>query len=169
MIQAILSLLLGLPPHISDRDELPQDRHDRLTVVAQDIATASRGSLQVASALITLGSFESHYARWVGLGCVGAPPAGVGNCDKGKARSYWQLHRAGCPAWASGEQSGLAACAARAWSGAFQRCGRTLKWAYSGYASGSCEWLRDAPQRAAMHLRVLAQLESRLVAKGEQW
>ncbi len=58
MIQAILSLLLGLPPHISDRDELPQDRHDRLTVVAQDIATASRGSLQVASALITLGSVE---------------------------------------------------------------------------------------------------------------
>lgn len=171
----ILSVLLKLTPHVSDLHEPPEARLSRMTTIAEDIAHASRGDIGKMAFLITKGSFESgNFASWVGAGCVGEPPPNVGDCDRGRARSYWQNHRRGCrdgwalPLGSHEAQRKFATCAVKLFAHGLARC-KTLSGAYTAYGTGgSCFGLPSAGKRAAMHVRIQAQLERRLTARGEQ-
>ena len=165
---AILEVLKSFPVHESDKDEDPKAREKRLGGVAEDVAIASSGDREKAAALLTIGKFESHHARWVGAGCVGTPPKGVGDCDKGKSRSYWQMKITACPeGWlhppgSRRAQKEFAKCAARRWIGAYYRCKNDhpkgpLAGAYSGYWS-MCQGLEDAEERSGVHTSVLSKL-----------
>ena len=166
LADAVLAVLLSLQPHVSDLDEAPGARKARLGAIAQDIATASKGNRDRAAALIVLGSRESHFASWVGDGCQGDPPKGSGDCDKGRARSYWQVWARGCrkgwalPVGSRAAQAAFAGCAARLWQAARRRCQSAnedpLVGAYSGYRS-VCRW-EPAKARARRHRVMLARL-----------
>lgn len=168
--EAVLVILLGLPPHHTDRDEPDPDRIGRLGRVAGAIADAAGSTfrkgdpkgrippLQVAAALLTLGWAESRWARYVGEGRCSDGPRGA-RCDpdrhgRPQARGYWQLHRAACPAiWLEPDGSSIvlrlgARCAARRWAGAWHMCRRSragcLLGSFAGYRGGRgpdpCDW-----------------------------
>lgn len=131
-----LLLLLGLlhrEPH--EPAEARQDRWQRADAAMLAAAGASR---DLYAALLVLGALETGFAeRFERDGC--RPK----ECDRGKAKHYWQAHRANCPAlWRDPTSTPVAArCAAATlrygrklcgnWAGAFNvyaglRCGATL-------------------------------------------
>jgi len=160
----ILKVLLGMAPF--SREPVPEssmDRISRLTMVAHAIADAPI-TREERAALLTLGEFESHFARYIGIGqCLTGPY----KCDvyRGvpRARTYWQVWRSTCPAaWAAVEGSedelGAAArCAAAKWSLALARCHTGVLGAFAGYAGDLCSWA-PATARAARYQAILAKL-----------
>ena len=165
---AIRAELDRIPVHMSDKDEDPKARDQRLDTIAEDLAIAARGDRNKAAAGITLAEFEAHLARWVGDGCKGDPPKGAGNCDAGRSRSYWQMKEKACrPGWAHprgsrAAQRAFAKCAVKRWQSSYNRCRTSntdspLAGAYSGYW-GMCNGLKSATKRAWNHTNVLARL-----------
>lgn len=161
----ILKILLSLSPHVSDLSEPPEVRTARLTEVAVAIDEAARNANEIA-ALITLGSFESHFAGWVGAGCLGKPPPRTGTCDHRRSRGYWQIKRSGCSAgWAlplgSAEaDKAFAVCAIGLFRGAYFRCHDGLRGAFSGYWR-SCSGLPDVDKRVELHGKIMWMLRGK--------
>lgn len=140
--------------------ETTEERVERFTPIAKVIYQVSnirpRGVDRVTmiSVLITLGQFESKFAKYVGEGRCIEGPVGM-QCDpdeKGipRARSYFQHWEVSCPKlWetepGSKEELFVAAkCTARKLTGAYYRC-REINpnvWAgaFSGFRASSCIW-----------------------------
>ena len=158
---AILALLLAQPAYWLEAPDAT--RPARLELVAAELAAYPP---PVAAALAYQGWRETGWARYVSEGCTEIPHGAPG-CDAGRARGYWQVHRGTCPrAWAlpAGAPESLheeAACAARLWTGALQRCrGRhpagDVAGAFAGFVGG-CEWA-PAARRAEGYETTLAHL-----------
>jgi len=171
--QALLALLLAQPAY---HVEIPdQTRQDRLEAVAHELSALPQ---TVAVALAVQGYAESGWARYVAEGCTEIPK-GSPDCDKGRARGYWQLWRNTCPSayeYAAGTRESLheeVSCAARIWNSSARRCSamRGIPEAQGGFAafSGSCV-ARSSERRATAYRSALARLErirSRPVARVE--
>lgn len=147
--ERVFAVLQGMPPSVWDKDEDPNDREARLDFLAVTIATVSRDYVD-AAALLTIGRFESRFARYVQAGCVDIP-VGAPNCSGRHARSPWQLEEVACAeGWARprGSDEALlrfAACARARFRGALTRCegkhaGGRWAGAFAGYRSIDCAW-----------------------------
>ena len=176
LVEAVLVVLLGWPRFSAEpTPETDLERQIRLTQAAIAITGAAverPGSWQpvrTAAALLAVGDRESKFARYVWAGrCESGPEEA--RCDpsprsgRPRARTYWQLHRAACPAaWAEehgsfAETRAAARCASRLLVGAYYRCKTGHAGAFAGYA-GNCGW---APLRARSRANLMARLESRL-------
>ncbi len=166
LASAVLFMLLGLPPSTGDR-EAPEERATRLADVAQAIGEAaeqipwpeSRESL--ASVLVAQGYFESGFSKRIQEGHCRRY-----ECDGGRARSPWQLHRGTQVPWDTWEQLGTqgvesvtlgARSAARILASTYRACG-SLEGALGMYATGrTCEWGGSA-KRAQMARSILGKL-----------
>jgi hypothetical protein len=142
----LLSLLVALAPHTTDRDrgETRVERAARLEPVASEMIAATRGDRQLLAAMLVLGDEESHWAAYVTEGrCHEGPPGQ--RCDVGLARGPWQLHRRTCPrAWEhpSGSAQSLheeARCAAALLRYGRRKCG-SWAGAFGVYAGVGCGW-----------------------------
>ncbi len=145
--------LSKLPTAHVDRDESPESIARRRAVLAD----AVRGySVRERALLLAVGFGESRFAEYVLHDCNWRPPRSVGNCDKGKARSYWQLHQATCPVlWTlpSGSDAAVhaaAECAIRQLRYGMARC-KTIEGALAVYAGA---FMRvhptESPRQSAM-------------------
>lgn len=163
MTEAILRLLLSLPPCFYEpTPELADARRARLEILAEEL---HRGALspETLVGIVTVGEFETHYARYVGEGrCT----EGRFKCDpdpKGvpQARTYFQLWKATCrPAWeeVEGSRAELRAaipCAAARWKEGLRAC-RTVRGAFSAYRAVGCGWV-GAPAREKRYYQLLAR------------
>lgn len=131
-------------------DKEPEsERLERVRVAARAITKASR-SPSDARVLLTLGKFESAWARYVADGCD-KWPRGAPTCDGGKSRSYWQMKEFACrEGWRfeRGDPQSVevfARCAIRVFRRAERRCrGKhahsTLAGGFAGYRSWDCSW-----------------------------
>jgi hypothetical protein len=162
--EAVLCVLMSLPPHYTDAEEPAAEREKRLEEIAGAVTYAvehvSTGdAVQLAAAVLVLGWAESRWARYVGEGRCEDGPKGA-RCDPDRrgvprARSYWQLHRRACrQLWATpkGSRAALqaaAVCAARRWQGGLKMCAGRCKWgpqagAFAAYRGGvgpdPCNW-----------------------------
>jgi hypothetical protein len=143
------AVLLALPRHETDRDELDGDRAQRLTEHGTAIDSATRDRLE-RGALVTLASREGvNLARFVDLDEPKCREGRAGWCDHSKAWSVYQLHgtdRTGDRAWAARE-------ALSRWRFHGTRCARMgfdrVVGAFAGYATGgkACD-TADARERA---------------------
>lgn len=88
ILEAILSYLLAQPVHKSDSDEPPESRRERVAEVARAIASVAGKDAGKAAFLAVQAVHESGLRRDV-LSC-NCPRH---ECDRGKARGAWQLHR----------------------------------------------------------------------------
>jgi len=171
---AVATIINSAAPHWSDADEAPATRAARAAHIAEDIADVAWSRpgrmepVEVAAALLTIGQRESHWARYVGAGCVDVPKGGS-TCSGWRALSYWQLERVACPAlWdlprgTREAQQVAARCAGRHWVAAYWRCRSAdpspLVGAYAGYRS-MCTLVADTRSRAAQHRRTRDRLWS---------
>jgi len=176
--EVVLGLLLHLPPWYGDATaETPVQRQDRIGVIAQAIDDASlravcgedwAGSdlctpvwfgerVDLAMLLVTLGWWESRFARYVHAGAPGA----------GGALTPWQLEHGEHLPWQRWRAlPGLKVVptteaaweASRAISLGMGHCG-TVRGAISLYATGqSCSWSgADRRLRTYVHLRSRAE------------
>jgi len=175
---AILAIMLGSHPHWTDKDESPEDRAARLTPEAAhvyevaELRIGGREPVEVAAFLLALPRYESHWARYIQEGCVRIPK-GAANCDRGKARSFWQAWQVSCQAaWrlargSSAASRAFAECAARRWVGAWYRCQRYFRdpaeGAFAGYRS-MCTRFPSSGARARTWRHMVARLHT-LMAK----
>ena len=116
-MEALLALLLTLTPWYGDKDEAPEDRKARLTLVAKAVRKASARATctdqpkpakgakakkcqriwhgdrdRLEATLVMLANQESGYARFVQDGsCNRDPKLRKRWCDSGRAASVWQL------------------------------------------------------------------------------
>lgn len=133
---AILNVLLALPPWHGDARETGEEREARLAPWAVAIAEASGGDVELAAALVALGTHESHWAEYVtGYRCHEGPR---GACDDGRARGPLQVH-GWCEGGPSPERE--ARCAARILRAFQARCWRGAhagNWAlpFAAYGTG---------------------------------
>lgn len=140
-------------------DEGEEQRAKRLDEIASAIVHASQGSRRRAAALLALGHHESNWARYVGDGCQDVPD-GAPDCDRGKARSYWQVHRSVCPrAWGDDSLDAYARCADRVFWRAVRRCRERsrhgeIAGGFSGYTGASCNWGLAAKRAKTYRLRL---------------
>lgn len=179
----ILHALLSLAPYHLDR-ESPAERLERMGTTAQAIdsavleATCSgpfagadycapvwRGApLELAALLVALGQHESTFARHVGAGACKP-----WECDRGRARHYWQTQpgpRLPRAEWAELEgveyypTTRAAYAAARELGYGFARC-KSIEGALAFYArpKTGCRW-PGAAARAATYRRVLGQMRA---------
>ena len=161
----LLPILLSLAPYGADH-ETPIDREIRMTVIADAIAAAVTEAeverpREVAAMLVAAGWWESRFALHVHEGRC---RVSIGECDHGRARSPWQLHRSArmtADEWATMngadfEATRLAALhAARTLAAARGRCG-SVEGAFALYATGSsCHW-SGAAARVRLTQRILA-------------
>lgn len=141
--ETILALMLGLPAYQLDREE-PRERRERLDVIAQAIADASRRatctdqyasdscqrrwpreSLDLAVLLVTQAYSESRLARNIHEGkcrsyeCDPVRSASTGRV-RHRARSLWQIHRIEPieTEWESMQGTDLVSTTAAAWAAA---------------------------------------------------
>lgn len=146
---------------LQDKDE-PQDlRDDRLEKFSNTAYKASKNKppeisrVQMLAILLELAYAETKLAMNVGIGRCDLMPKGQ-QCDKGKAKTYYQLWEVACPAvWdkalepGSEEELEIAAnCAARLFKSAYARCKGKNKYgdiagAFAGYRSTDCLWEPD--------------------------
>lgn len=183
MIDVLLSVLLSLPVHFTDRDEPVCERHERMHEVAKAIhaateratGTAWRGTRsELAAALITLGKHESHFAGYVGSGdCLSGPSDARCDLDprtgQPRARSYWQIWQvAWPPLWRlePGTPEALqeaAYGAAVRWAGAWYRCRdrapTSAVGAFAGYGGASCVTPKSTHRAVTWH-RVLRRIRT---------
>lgn len=158
---AVLSALLALTPHWSDAPTT--ERPERLRLLAQAIAEATNDP-DTAAALVAIVKHESNVAAYTWTCAV--IPRGAADCDKGRARSPFQLHRAGClEGWRSGSIMDYAKCAARHWRGGKGRCERYAKDAmaarFRAYR-GPCAPLADEYRRVKTYLRIREDIRRRI-------
>jgi hypothetical protein len=162
--EAMVCLLVSLPPHYTDAEEAPAKREARMKEIAASVADAVKkvhtaDRVELAAAVLVLGWAESRWARYVGEGRCEDGPKGA-RCDPDRrgvaqARSYWQLHRRACrPLWAAPKGStkalrAAALCAARHWHGGLKMCAGRCKWgpqagAFAAYRGAigpdPCNW-----------------------------
>jgi hypothetical protein len=145
--------------------ELPPERWVRLQAESEAIAAAASESprpWRAAALLLAVGYDESRFTVWVGRGgCQTVAPTDR-RCDGGRARSYWQLWRAACPALHSlpSDVNGTlvaARCALGHLERGIRRCG-TVKGSMSRYAVGhGCRW-RDVERRLRRYDQAFASL-----------
>lgn len=179
MKEAILSVLLTLP-------RAPSAETAHLPTVAAAIESATlaatcqgswrhlgctstwqRSRVELASLLVTLGHLESGFMPRIQAGDCRVK---IGECDGGRARSYWQFqHSAVTHKWWH-HTTGLdyyptvyAALAASASIGRAVASCKTLEGGIARYATGArCEW-KGAASRVRMLNRVDGQLRHFLV------
>jgi hypothetical protein len=160
---AILTLLKQQPACYI---EIPDPTRDaRLEIVATELAELPQS---VALPLAYQGWKESRWCRYVFEGCFNIPKGAGANCDKGKARGYFQEHFNTCQTayqFAPGTPESLHAeiqCAAGMWRASLQRCrGRhpagDIAGAFGGFAGRiGCTWPQGA-QRATEYDTTLAK------------
>lgn len=168
----VIQAMLSLPQYAGDRADTPEQRAELYRPVAQEIANVTRGNRTAAAALVTLGWFETRFARYVLSGNCASGPVGM-RCDwdhrtkRPRARGAYQIWGWCTEAWKhpEGSQESLVAetrCAARMLSGAKRRCAGAHPagpWAgaFSGYGGVSC--IRP---KASKRARRMAQIEARL-------
>ena len=145
------------------REPVPEtsaERSERLLLVATALYSASETRPKgwhratMAAALLSVAWHESRFAAYVQLGRCADGPRGKAECDGGRARSLWQLHRSACSAlWevsdGSEESTRVAAqCAARQLTRSYYWCTRpgsqaltALSGMFAAYAGvSSCVW-----------------------------
>ncbi len=159
----ILAALLALPRYTFDPPESATDRAARLAIVADAIASATRTSTEAAT-LVAIVKHEAAGSLLVQLGRCSELPRGQ-QCDNGKARGVFQLHREACrAAFALPEGSAEsifveAQCAIRLLRWNAER-GREhtltpLHAAFCGYAAKAWSW-PGADERVRTTMAVLA-------------
>lgn len=130
-LEALLALLLSQPAFWLERPD--PTREARLAQVASELAAFHP---EIAAALVVQGQAESGFARYVADGCVNVPRK-ASDCDRGRARGYWQQWRAQCPGayrYAAGTPESLheeAHCVARRWRWHLAGAGR-----HAGFPAG---------------------------------
>lgn len=137
---SVLSCLTRTPPHWSDRDEPSAERLERMRPVSQAVETVTKDPDERA-ALLAILHHEGMLARYVLEDRCEDGPRGKDECDEGKARGGFQLHREVCPAvWEMGPSSERlkleASCALEVYREALKRCWRIHRVAYAGGLSG---------------------------------
>ena len=164
MKEAILTVLMALAPHHTDKALSDAERRAMLEPVAEAISDASRQEIDTAGALIALGQHETHYARYILENrCKDGPKGSQCDLDKDgnpRAAGPWQLWATACE-----DRTTLASqaqCAARRLRGERERCkGRHPAglWAgaFAGYRSIVCDWA-PAADRARTMQGVVAKL-----------
>lgn len=144
LVAALPSPMASFPVAWVDREEPTAERNARLN----DVWDAVRGfPVRERAAVLAIWFGESRLAKYVLLDCVTMPEDATGNCDKGRARSYGQLHRAACPelhelprGTGSPESVRIAAeCTRRHWLFALRRCGGNVEQSFAGYAGRQCD------------------------------
>lgn len=162
----VLSVMLAFPQAGVDRGvEAPDVRSERLSVLARGLAGESDENV---SAALSVAWHESRLARYVWWSCQWIPKGASGHCDRGKAKTVFQLHKRACPeVWALEDGSDAqviagAKCAVKLLKAARRRCG-SLEGMFGGYA-GSCGWRgsrsNGAKARVATYRRILVQLKA---------
>lgn len=150
---AILAWLLAQPRHSTDIDEPDDHRLTRMSFLAESIGIASNGSRTMAAALLMLAREESGLRRDVQEGQC--PPH---LCDRGRARSPFQLHRPpSVPhevwiGWAGAEYGNVQAAAIQAASmlrAGAAKC-RGIAGSFAYYATGGQCRYSAAEKREAM-------------------
>ena len=172
----ISNVLINLPKYRQDREEVPEERKERMERLASAIDKASSkykniGVKTMSAALMTIAYKESRLAKNVGMGRCDLMPKGE-NCDAGRARTYFQIWKVACPAvhdenLVPGSQEELdiaAGCAARLLNAALKRCNGKNPygvWAggFSGYRSYDCDWRpkheHQSPKARASYMNTL--------------
>lgn len=173
----LLGVLLTLQPwHEDATREAKADREARLATIANAIAIAtnaatcagasdecepawSRSADDHALALVTLGWWESRFARHVHADRCRVL---IGECDAGRAKSVWQLQWSRLvpfKEWSvigglSRERTTRAATAAsRVFTMAFNRC-KTYEGAFALYGTGKTCKMKSAKERAKFFVRL---------------
>lgn len=124
-----------------DREEPPPERSARLAVVRSAVARFSR---EERAAVLAIAWGESKLARYVLRDCHDKPPEASGDCDRGKARTYWQLHDAACrelrgvPVGSDESVRIGAECARRLWRSAMRSCRGNVEQSFSVYGGRAC-------------------------------
>lgn len=120
----------------------------RVDTIAYSIASAAEGDAVVARLLVTVGRFESNFVERIQLGrCQ------PWECDRGRARSYWQLQRTSYvrDLWSDlvgVDPSAAALGASRVLRRGLKACGGSERGALSFYATGHCGWRKAGPRAA---------------------
>lgn len=135
-----------------DSAETEEARRARWAEVVDAVSGFDRVTV---SALLAIAEGETHLAAYTRGDCTGRVPKGGANCDGGRARSYWQLHRAACPElWVASDPDMVkvaARCAAKRWRWAYRLCERRVEEAMSAYGWGTCKLHpRSAAKEATM-------------------
>lgn len=156
---AILTWLMQRPVHKSDIGEV--DRLSRMSQVAEAVGVVSGGNRLMAASLLVIADEESAFRRDVQTG--NCPKH---ECDEGRARSAYQLHRPSTVSreewlgWAGPDYHnvlGATIQASRLLYAGRHKCGN-LEGAMAYYATGGkCEWSR-AKARADRVLMLAGKL-----------
>jgi hypothetical protein len=136
-----------------DVEETPAARRQRLQAIERAITRAARGDRELVAMLVVLGAGETHFGERFGRdGCR------PNECDKGRAKGYFQSHRASCgELW--GDPTNLAImaeCAARSLRYARSKC-RSIEGAFGLYGTGNRCSSAKSKQRAARVRKLLGQ------------
>ncbi len=191
LTERVYLVLAAQPRHVTDIEEPAVDRAVRLREVATSVSAAVQhatcagawappyecrrvwpgSQLELAAAVLAVGQHESHYASLVGADQCSAMPAGQ-RCDRGKARSYWQLWAQAAPALHALPLGDPDATRVAAWAAARQLasaarfCSEPGAWdwaaAFGRYGGRGCGWSGRAHvgrARAETQRRLLAALQ----------
>jgi hypothetical protein len=171
MTAILLTVLLSFPPHVSDRDEPPDARRERLAELAGAVEYGAAGDKQIAAALVAQALHETRLAAYTFEAgrCIEGKRWGAA-CDwdrkrnAPRARGYFQVHRVACrAAWAAPEGSrasnwAAARCVAGALRLGYRRCGKSWVGAFSALSGAWTCSRPTAPARVATMRQVLATL-----------
>lgn len=151
-----LAVLEAFPAHVTDRNE--PNRKARLEAIARAVDAATDDPTERA-ALLTLGRYESGWARFVMEGRCSEGPRGARECDSGKSFGAFQLRPNAKFPEVPADLEGQATMALRMWRGARVYCRSSVRdelaGAFSQYGSGNSCGHAWAEARAA-HLRRIA-------------
>lgn len=124
-----------------DRDKPPERIAELRRVVTEAV---SGFTARERAAVLAIGGGESAWAEFVLFDCRDRPADASGDCDRGKARTYWQLHDAACPelrgvAVGSVESVRIGAdCARRRWGYAMKVCRGNVEQSFAQYGGRRC-------------------------------
>lgn len=90
------AVVSGAYPHSTDAKEVWADRYNRLKPLAEAVKVVAATNEEAARLLATA-YVESFFADYVGSDRCSDGPRGKDECDGGKARGFFQLHRSTCP------------------------------------------------------------------------
>lgn len=138
--------------HISDNEWSKQ-----LLPIARAIDLVARNN-QERAALVTLGEFESKFARYVLENRCSDGPRKEKECDSGRAKGPWQQWS--FPTRKVPDDINIQAdMAIRLLRGFYTKCGYTWEGAFSGYATGGkCDW-KNAKGREKRFYQILYKIE----------
>lgn len=124
-----------------DRDEPAPERSARIALVRSAVAGFSR---EERAAVLAIAWGESKLARYVLRDCRDKPPEASGDCDRGKARTYWQLHDSACrelrgvPVGSDESVRIGAECARKRWRYALWVCAGNVEQSFAQYGGRGC-------------------------------